>query len=413
MPDTLIDKLHTQLTPESRALFDSVVDQAARHHLRAFLVGGTVRDLMLDRPLLDVDITIEGDAIVLAREVAASTSAKLKTSEFGTASLKSGDFRLDLVTARAETYTRPGALPNVHPSTIDDDLRRRDFTINAIAVALTDPARAKTFDPTGGVGDLHGGLVRVIHDNSFQDDATRIIRAVRYAARFAFRIEESTLDLLARDLSFVDKISGTRLRQEMARVFAEPHPHRAVAQLRDLGVLAAIHPALTPDDRQIAAFQSVHNTDPATTAIAWSLLAFNAIEAGVPQLIRRLALTRKQSEAVSAMPALRTLALSPDLRPSELAQLLSPFPAPALIACSLGGEPDVTHHIRDYLDRTRIVRPILRGDDIVDLGVEQGPDIADVLAHLRAARLDGEVITREDEVHFVEAYLARELVGFD
>lgn len=437
MPDTLIDKLHTQLTPEARALFDAVIEHAARRELRAFLVGGTVRDLMLNREALDLDISIEGDAIALAREVAASTGARLKkTTEFGTATITTNVaarlqaatqsrhttqtppqavFRLDLTTARAETYTKPGALPKVRPSTIDDDLLRRDFTINAIAVELTGPAPGKVLDPTGGVADLHAGLVHVLHDRSFQDDATRVIRAVRYATRFDFRIEESTLDLIARDLAYLEKISGTRLRQEMARVFAEKHPGRAIAQLRDLGVLHAIHPALDPADRQIAAFQSIRGADPTTTAIAWALLASNANESDIPHLIRRLALTRKQSETVRAMPALRDLTsrLTQTTRPSELARRLSPLPEPALLAYSLTAEPNVAQHIRDYLDRTRTVRPILRGDDIVDLGVPRGPEVAGVLAHLRAARLDGEVTTREDEVHFVEAYLARELAGFD
>src|SRR5580765_3006425 len=120
MPDTLTDKLHTQLTPEARSLFDAVVDHAARRNLRAFLVGGTVRDLLLDRQALDVDITIEGDATALARAVAGATSTNLKkTTGFGTATLATGAFRLDLATARAETYLKPGALPKVRPSTMD------------------------------------------------------------------------------------------------------------------------------------------------------------------------------------------------------------------------------------------------------------------------------------------------------
>ena len=414
MTDALIDKLHTQLTPEARSIFDAIIQYAARSNLRAFLVGGTVRDLLLDREGLDVDVTIEGDAIALAREVAASTGAKLKASEFGTATLKSGAFRLDLTTARAETYMKPGALPKVRPSTIHDDLLRRDFSINAVAVELTGPAPGKILDPTGGVADLRAGLVRVLHHRSFQDDATRIIRAVRYAARFNFRIEESTLDLLARDLSYLDKISGTRLRQEMSRVFAEKQPDRVIAQLHELGVLRAIHPGLNPSDKHIAAFQSIHGADTTTPALAWALLASNAGESDIPSLISRLTLTRKQSDSVRAMPMARALAprLNDDLRPSELAKLLSPIPEPALLAYSLSSEPEATRHIRDYLDRTRTVRPILRGDDVVELGVEQGPDIADVLAGLRAARLDGDVTTRDDEVQFVEAYLARELAGF-
>lgn len=415
MPNTLIDKLHTQLTPEARALLDAVVEHASTRNLRAFLVGGTVRDLLLDREALDGDISVEGDAVGLAQEVAEATTAKLaKTSEFGTATLKSGGFRLDLVTARSETYAKPGTLPKVRPSTIDDDLHRRDFTINAVAVELTGPARGDILDPTGGIPDLSAGLVRVIHDKSFQDDATRIIRAVRFATRFDFRIEESTLDLITRDRRFIDKVSGPRLRQEMTRVFAEEHSARALSQLRDLGVLRAIHPALDPNDQQLHVIHRVYQTTRSTGAFC-ALLALDTSSTNAIALITRLSFTRKQSEAVRAMPALRTLApqLTHDLHPSELAKLLSPVPEAALLAYASIGDPTVALRIRDYLDRLRTVRPILRGDDIVNLGIERGPDIADILAHLRAARLDGKVTTREDEVHFVEAYLARELVGLD
>src|SRR5437879_3022267 len=205
MPDTakLVDKLSAQLPPAARAVFDAVCDHASRRGLRAFLVGGTVRDLLLDRLSLDVDIVIEGDAPALAREVAAATGAKLaKTTDFGTATLVSvgqgpspdpatrrARFSLDLATARAETYARPGALPKVSPSTIRDDLLRRDFTLNAIGLQLNGAAPGKLLDPTGGQADIRAGLVRVLDDKRFQDDATRILRAVRYESRFGFCLE--------------------------------------------------------------------------------------------------------------------------------------------------------------------------------------------------------------------------------
>ncbi|MEO8458659.1 MAG: hypothetical protein ABI559_12720, partial [Chloroflexota bacterium] len=324
---------------------------------------------------------------------------------------RASTYRFDLTTARAETYARPGALPKIRPSTIDDDLLRRDFSIHAMAIELTDPARGKLFDPTGGSADLHAGLVRVLHDRSFQDDATRILRAARYAARFGFRIEEATLDRIGRDLRYLDKISGTRLRQEIAHVFTERHPDTTIALLDDLGVLNAIHPSLTATDRQLAVFRTAHELDP---NIAWALLAFNASEDDVAHLVRRLALTRKQADAVRAMPALRALEpqLAEPLRPSELDKLLSPIAEATLHAYAAAGEGIAAQRVREYLDRKRTVRTILNGDEVVELGIERGPDVADVLAELRAARLDGEVTTREDEARFVEAYLARELAGF-
>ena len=312
MPDRskLIDKLSAQLPDDGRALLATVVEQASSRGVRAFLVGGTVRDLLLDRASLDVDVAIEGDAPALAQEIAAATSAKLvKTTEFGTATLisvgqgPSSDstaqprrFTIDLATARAETYARPGALPKVRPSAIDDDLMRRDITINSMALQLNGAAPAKLLDPTGGEADLRAGLVRVLHDKSFQDDATRILRAVRYQARFGFRLEESTLDLLCSDVSYLDRISGTRIRHEVERVFDEAEPERPLSRLEELGVLRAIHPNLAFTPEQAAAFH--HLPGGAPSLAAWPLLCWTASAGQLPDLIRRLALTRTQAIAV-------------------------------------------------------------------------------------------------------------------
>jgi tRNA nucleotidyltransferase (CCA-adding enzyme) len=412
MPDNpkLIDKLASRLPSQGLFLLDSVRDRAEEAGFRAFLVGGTVRDLLLDRESLDVDIAIEGDAVALAGEVAAETGARLaKTTSFGTATLRADGFSLDLARTRAETYARPGALPRVRPSSLDADLLRRDFTMNALAVQITAPAAGKLFDPVGGLADLRAGQVRVLHDKSFQDDATRIIRAVRYEARFGFRMEERTLDLLRRDLAYLGTISGTRIRQELTRTFGESDPARPLARLRDLEVLHTIHPALDPG--QSARWASIPH--PNRAAVCFALLAFNIREKQVPSLIARLSLTRPQAEAVRALPALRALTthLKAELRPSEIDRLLKEFPEPALVAYAAAGDLPAAGHLRDYLSHHANVRPALRGDDLIELGVLRGPDVGDVLELLRAAKLDGEVKTREDEVLFVEEFLARERIG--
>ncbi len=417
MPDTakLIDKLSAEFPPGASAVFHDVCDHATLRGLRAFLVGGTVRDLLLGRPSLDVDIVIEGDAVSLAREVASATGAKLaKTTVFGTATLRSGAFSLDVATARAETYARPGALPKVSPSTIDADLLRRDFTINSMALQLNGAAPGKLLDPTGGEADLRAGLVRVLHDKSFQDDATRILRAVRYESRFAFRLEERTLDLLRRDLSHIEAISGTRIRQELQRTFAEAEPERPVSRLEELGVLRAIHPSLAFTAEQAAALHRLPDSSPPLAA--WPLLCWTAPAEQLPDLIRRLALTSAQAAAVRAIPAIRQAMpqLAAATRPSEVAHLLSPLPLATVYAfAAMSASEPAAEQTQRYVTRWRTVRPILRGDDLLKLGVPRGPEIAEVLRELQAARLDGELKTRAGEERFVEGYLARELTGFD
>jgi tRNA nucleotidyltransferase (CCA-adding enzyme) len=417
MPDTakLVDELFAQLPTGARALFAAVCDHAAGCGLRAFLVGGTVRDLLLDRTSLDVDIVIEGDAVSLAREVASTTDARLaKTTVFGTATLRSDAFHLDLATARAETYARPGALPRVSPSTIDADLLRRDFTLNAMALQLNGAAPGKLLDPTGGQADLRAGLVRVLHDQSFQDDATRILRAVRYESRFEFRLEERTLDLLRRDLSYIEAISGTRIRQELQRTFAETEPGRPLSRLEDLGVLRAIHAALAFTAEQAATFHRLPDSAPPLSV--WPLFCWTAPTEQLPDLIRRLALTSAQAAAARAIPAIRDAVpqLAAATRPSEVVHLLDPLPLATVCAfAAVAASEPAGEQAERYVSHWRTVRPILRGDDLMKLGVPRGPEIAEVLRELRAAKLDGELKSRAGEERFVEAYLARELTGFD
>jgi tRNA nucleotidyltransferase (CCA-adding enzyme) len=375
--------------------------------MRVFLVGGPVRDLLLERPALDIDVSVEGDAVMLAQAAAREAGAKVvKSSEFGTAAVKAGEFALDLAAARAEVYPRPGALPRVRPATIDADLLRRDFTINAIALELAGTSPGRLLDPVGGIQDTRAGAVRVLHDRSFQDDPTRIIRAVRYETRLDFWIEERTYDLLKRDCACLDTVSGTRIRQELARTFAEPDPAKALARMQKLGVLQAIHPALRFTAEQAVGLGELGPITPRTAPFAWAVLAWDANEGEAGDLARRLALTKAQREAVEAVPRLRALIpqLSRTLRPSETYHLLQQFPDATILALAAMPVPDaVRDRLRDYLETLSHVRTELSGDDVTALGIPRGPRLGEVLQRLQDAKLDGNVPTRADEERFVRA----------
>lgn len=405
--ENLVDKLVSRLPESGRNLFEYIRTGAESRGTPAYLVGGTVRDLLLDRVSLDIDVAIEGDAIALAKRLAEVTGLRVaKMTAFGTATLKSDGFRLDLATARAESYAKPGSLPEVRPAAIQDDLRRRDFTINAMAVRIQD---GDLLDPADGRGDLRGGLIRVLHDRSFQDDATRIIRAVRYETRFAFQIEPHTLGLLRRDLRYLETISGTRLRQELARTLSEGSPERALLRLAELGVLSAIHPALRFGAEQASAFACLPALN-APPAAAWPLLLWTVDENMIPDISRRLSLPRAQATAVAAVPDGRLIAgrLASMTRASDLAHLIDRLPlATAYALAAITGDARLAW----YLQEGRFRRSLLRGDDLVRLGVVEGPDIATVLALIRDAKLDGDVTTREDEERLVEQFLARERLG--
>jgi tRNA nucleotidyltransferase (CCA-adding enzyme) len=404
--------LKGRLSNERRRALEAVIAAAVEAQTPLYLVGGSVRDLLLERPTLDLDLVVEGDAPSLARRVAEALAARcLVHPAFGTATVKGAGFVFDIITARAESYARPGALPTVRPAGLKDDLARRDFTINVMALPLTGPDRGEVVDPFDGREDLRLGLVRVLHDRSFVDDATRILRALRYEARLRFRIEERTLDRLRRDVGYLATISGARLRRELEHILAEPEPERALLRGTELGVLAAIHPALAFDAGLAAAFADARRQVKAERLplVYLSLLAGRWSEGEVEAVVARLSLTRAQREAVAAMPRLRSLTpelAAADIPPSRSTDLLTPYPPVALWAFALTADAAAGDRTRQYLQSWRYVKPILNGDALLAMGARDSPALGEMLRGLRTAKLDGRVRTREEEEAFVWAALA-------
>ncbi len=234
-----------------------------------YLVGGFVRDLLLKRPNLDLDIVVEKDAIRVAEAMRDRWNGTLhEHPQFGTATVTPADPNLpkiDFVTARRETYESSGALPIVARGTITDDLHRRDFTINALAMRLDTSAFGDIVDKTGGLKDLEKGVIRVLHQQSFIDDPTRIFRACRYAGRYGFRIADTDMPLIREALPVLAQLSGERLRNEIDRVLLEENAPRIVEQLTEFGIYDTIFPGW----KISSSFAVDYRT--AETAIAWAL----------------------------------------------------------------------------------------------------------------------------------------------
>jgi tRNA nucleotidyltransferase (CCA-adding enzyme) len=378
-----------------------------------YLVGGGVRDVVLRRGQVDIDLVGEGPVVSLAEKAALVLGGRwIEHRTFGTATVEGRDFRLDLAMARAEKYTRPGALPKVRPASIDDDLGRRDFTINAMALALCGRERGQLLDPFDGMGDIAGGRVRVLHDRSFIDDATRILRAVRYETRFGFSIEGKTLTLLKRDLTYLDTISGARVRHDLLRLLAEPGPEKGLLRCQELGVLAAIHTALRFDDELAAAFRRARRAGRASprTELYLALLGIRLSPADAEAVTLRLALSKRQRQALEGAAMLAELLpwLSrADVRPSQVVERLAPYPRAAIEACGLvAGQSRAKRVLRRYLADWRYVNSSLDGSALERLGMARGPAMKGVLRLLKAARLDGKVRSRKGEVEVVRDVLA-------
>ena len=388
-----------------RDVLDRVSVRAGELGWRVFLVGGPVRDMLLGLTSLDLDVVIEGDAVILAREMARpGEPAPVVHADFGTATISVGGARIDLVTARAETYEHPGALPSVRPGSIEEDLARRDFSLNAMALALNGGHRGDLLDPHGGWGDLEHGFIRVLHDRSFIDDATRMLRGVRYEQRFGFALEPGTLALLKRDLAYLDSISGDRVRHEMERTFEEHEPEQTLQRLDAMGLLGALHPGLRFGPRRAEALFAVRRRPRSSgvfPSLCWCLLAWHLDAGALPSLRARLNLRRSVSDDIAdalALGELESRLDRPDLKPSEVFDLLHGRSQAALQAAGLLFEgPRAREGVALYLSHLRFVRPALAGRDLLQLGFTDGPALGRALATLRSARLNGEVASRQDE----------------
>jgi tRNA nucleotidyltransferase (CCA-adding enzyme) len=414
-------RLERSLDAESRALLSLVGQVAADHGARAFAVGGLVRDAWLAGGAAhhDLDVVVEGDARRVARALADVRGGTLVEHErFLTASVTLPDGRrVDVVTARSERYEEPGALPRVMPAAIAQDLRRRDFTVNAMAVELGSGAFG-LLDPLGGAADVARRWLRVLHPLSFVEDPTRIFRAARYAARLGFRLEawSARCRALALELAPYPALSAARVTAELERILAEPTAGAVLADLARAGAFRLLAARLRTGPATRARLLAL----PAT--LAWArphgavapleILAAALAAGQTPEVeaatLRGLGLSGaprgRVCEALGAMPALRER-LAAARRPSEAARALRQAGPTTTAWLHLAGDADTRARLDGLAGREAAGRPLLGGDAVLDLGVPRGPEVAAVLSALRDARLDGEIRDRQDEMNYVRSWL--------
>ena len=383
-----------------------------------YLVGGPVRDVLLGRPVADLDFVVEGDGPRLAREMAAELGGQVVVhARFGTASVALESSRVDVVTARRESYSRPAALPDVTAGSIADDLHRRDFSINALALCLSD-GRPQVLDHHGGIEDMGRGLIHSLHPNSFVDDPTRVFRAVRYQQRLGFNIEEETLCQLQDAVAqgHIDSLTPDRARHELERIFREDQPGLTLQRLAELGVLAAMHSSLAGPQvvahlTAVAAPDSGLGDRPDPLAYL-SALAYSLSTDQAEALIHRLSMTAHWAQVVRdtvRVRGLESVLAGPSLSPAALAGLLDGFSAEPMWAISrISDVPMARQRLSDYLSKLRGAAPTLGGSDLLAMGVPQGPLIGRLLQELRDAKLDGRVSTKRQERRLVQAALTRE-----
>lgn len=444
--DGLLFDLRDRLKPPLWEFINCAAQQAEERHWNLYLVGGIVRDLLVHKfdnrcPILftDIDLVVDGcsgiavpnGGIELAKVLQKLYSnTRLECHpKFQTADLiwkndpEFNSLSIDFATARTEYYPYPGASPVVQPSSIRQDLYRRDFTVNAFAIQLTQPDRGELLDFFGGQDDLKNRLIRVIHSQSFIDDPTRIYRAVRYTLRLKYDLELQTQSYLELALesgihrktqSEQTKVPGvqTRLKKELKYMLKAPYWNTEIKRLSNLGALKFIHPQLTLDDRLYRKMKLLDRwlqRFPDRPGVSrWLLLleilltslsAEDCYQVGSNLQLSEDSLDRLQNFYHFQENEIESLSQSQ--RPSEIVHLLKPQKLPFLVLIGVKSSRSIRHKIWQYLTQWSQIKPMLNGEDLKQMGYRPNPQFRTILEEIWVKTLNGELCDRSQAEVFV------------
>ncbi len=409
-------------------LFEEIGRQAAMLNMVSYAVGGCVRDLFLGLPNLDLDFVVEGSAIDLAKALEAAYPGRLqvvaKHDRFQTATMifnAEQKLEIDISTARTEFYEFPAALPTVEASGLEQDLYRRDFTINALAVCLNPGQFGDVIDYFGGLEDLDARLVRILHPFSFIEDPTRLVRAARFAARLGFELEDKTARQAERaiNMSIFDNLGGARMRSELQLILESKDRLKALDLLgrlggrlryldNDLGYDTNVRRSLRRAERLLS-----HYGVPNSWIVYLGVLLAQLGVTKATETMERLQISNQDINDMSRglLLAEELNSVSPDLKHSEIYELFrgQSDQSLAIAACLATPGSPLRRIVKLYLEKLKPVELSVSGADLLAMGVEQGPRIGEVLKSVLAAKLDGQIQGADDELAYVKAQLGQAL----
>lgn len=413
--------LREKFPQEIYALLNLTGELADQIGINAYLVGGSVRDILRGEENLDIDIVVEGNGIAFAKALGGRLHAKTKTHErFGTAKIITDRLRLDIASARTEYYESPASLPKVETSSIKKDLYRRDFTFNTLAVKLNTKDFGLLMDFFGGQRDLREKTIRVIHNLSFIEDPTRAFRAIRFAERFGFKLSKHTENLIKSTIKMdlFDRLSGSRLYEELRLAFNETEPVKTLKRLSELGLLKVIHTSLVFSNELEATLQSMFET------LAWFNLLFleempdrgslylMALLSGLENKEQKAAVERLSAPAKTSQKIIKSIAQSKNILNRlpltdsvALYRLLSDVDIETLLfSMAVCRDKQKQKSISHYLIELRKIRTIIKGADLKKMGIPPGPIYSKLIDALLDEKLRGQVISSEDEKKFIAAH---------
>lgn len=420
--------MRTRLPGSVIALLEQAGHLGQQLGYKVYAVGGFVRDILIARPNLDIDLVVEGDGIQFARQLAALRQGRVKEHlKFKTAVVVFPDGqRIDVATARLEYYEYPTALPTVELSSIKMDLYRRDFTVNALALQLNPGDFGQLMDFFGAQRDIKDKIIRVLHSLSFVEDPTRILRAIRFEQRFNFRIDGQTHRLIknAVQLKLFHKLSGTRLTHELQLIMNEDNVLECLNRLHELKLMSAIHPLLALDTEHMRVLGEVHKVHTwykllylEPKANAWKLFMLGltmGLERGQLELVcQRLRYSERELREFLSLrdqlgEALARLMVWQDSQSplSEIYFTLAPLPVEAVLFLMARSRREaIRKNISLFLTRLRTQELFIDGDDLKSLGLQSGPAFAHILKNVRAALVDGAAVTREKQMELAKSLI--------
>lgn len=398
-------------------------ETAARNGMRAYLVGGFVRDLILNVDNLDLDITVEGDGIKFAEDLANQLEARLvRHRRFGTATVTHRPhLKIDIATARKEYYPHPAHLPEVTEGSLKEDLLRRDFTINAMAIDINADSFGQLIDPFGGVSDLRAKKIRILHDLSFIDDPTRILRAIRFEKRYNFHIEPKSLKLLKEALKrrMLDKVEPQRVRDDLILMLKEKDPIKQIRRLQQLAGLSFIHKELFLSSkdfiffgeisRQIRWFKKFHfRRRQLDSWLMYLIGMLNVLSVRqITALCGRLSLRSGEEKRIisyknTTSKFIATLSKA-NAEPAKIFSLLEPLSYEVILLLKARYKNRILdEHISDFLEIYNGMRILISGDDLRNLGILPGPYYQKIFSRVLTAKLNGLVKNREEELLLIK-----------
>ncbi len=414
----LSSTMRSRFPPEVFNLLKLSGEVAGSLGFSAYIVGGSVRDILRGEANLDIDIVIEGDGIAFAQALGNKLNVKVKSHKrFGTAVVITDFLKFDVATARTEYYESPAALPHVEMSSIKKDLYRRDFTINTMAVKLNPDNFGQLIDFFGGQRDIKEKTIRILHNLSFIEDPTRAFRAIRFSERFGFKISKHTVNLIktAVRINLFDKLSGTRMYDELNLLFIEAEPIRVIKRLAEFDLLKFIHPGLAITKTLEETFEAIQET------FAWFKLLFFEEEINKSHLflmallneltpqqrteaLQRLYVPQKASrEILDGIEDSQTaLAKLQKASPKDIYYTLMPLNLRSILfTMARARDKERKKAVSLYLTILRNIKPELTGKDLLSMGYAPGPLFKTILTAILEAKLERKIKTREEEIAFV------------